>query len=55
MPTQKELLDSAKKIDDRLSKAKSLIKDHKRSKSEAVKRGTRAKAKSDAAKSAALI
>lgn len=30
MPTQKELLDSAKKIDERINNAKSVIKAHKK-------------------------
>ena len=55
MPTQKDLLDSAKKIDERLSNAKKLVKDHKQSKTAAVKRGASAKAKIEAKQNGQLI
>lgn len=55
MPTQKELLDSALKIDKRLNNAKSMVKNHKQSKTAAVKRGSTAKAKIEARKDGQLI
>ena len=55
MPTQKELLDSAKRIDERLNNAKSMIKNHKQSKAATVKKGANAKAKVEAKKDGRLI
>lgn len=55
MPTQKELLDSAKKIDDRLKNSKTIIKQHKQSKAAALKRADSAKSKMEARKSGQLI
>lgn len=55
MPTQKELLDSARKIDDRLNNAKSTIKAHKQSKASVAKRGQAANSKIQARQNGQLI
>ena len=55
MPTQKELLDSAKMIDQRLAKAKTVIKDHKQKKREAIRLGETDKPKIEARQNGRLI
>jgi hypothetical protein len=55
MPTQHELLQSAKKIDDRLNKSKSLVKQHKKGKAQIVKAGNAAKTKIEAKQNGRLI
>lgn len=55
MPTQHELLQSAKKIDDRLSNAKTLVKQHKKGKASTIKAGNKAQAKVEAKKVGSLI
>jgi len=55
MLSQKELLDSAKKIDQRLEKAKTVIKSHNKRKTAASKNAVTEKAKQEARQVGKLI
>lgn len=55
MPTQQDLLKSAKAIDDRLSKAKSMVKEHKQTRRRSSKSAEAQKAKAEARADGRLI
>lgn len=55
MPTQQELLSSAKAIDDRLGKSKSMVKEHKTRKRQSPKIADQYKSKLEAKASGRLI